>query len=182
MKTIAVCTQLKQLRKKHLIILPSVFSFPSKKSWSARGVASIFKKRVPTRVADVTICCPDWQSSDGGVLCYAGNWHSLVPRRFSVKGGMAGKQGARGMICIDPTTPCEPRTINPITQSASRSTKERRLGTRKELACSPAIFLPFFDSKQMQIIAEPKVAGLSKKFSCSMLPAHAFQQQQQQFI
>ena len=30
-------------------------------------------------------------------------------------------------------TPCEPHTINPITQSASRSTKERRLGTRQDV-------------------------------------------------
>ena len=34
-------------------------------------------------------------------------------------------------VCINPTMPCEPRSINPITQNVSRSTKERRLGTRQ---------------------------------------------------
>ena len=39
-------------------------------------------------------------------------------------------------VCINPTTPCEPRTINPITQSASRSTNEQRLGTRQVRNCN----------------------------------------------
>ena len=55
-------------------------------------------------------------------------------RRYGGKTGSArddGPEALRGAVCIDPTTPCEPRTINPITQSASRQTKERRLGTRQ---------------------------------------------------
>ena len=51
------------------------------------------------------------------------HYSSLVPRRCWVKDGMAGKQ----------PNALRTATINPITQSASRSTKERRLGTRQPL-------------------------------------------------
>ena len=56
-------------------------------------------------------------------------------RRYGGKTGGARNDGSETLfICISPTTPCEPRTINLITQSASGSTKERHLGTRQKSA------------------------------------------------